>query len=545
MSLLIVSNHKVRLVNPTTRIVRLLALLLIVAGGPAFAAAARGPLSPADIDRLVARTMSAFEVPGVAVGIVKDGKLVFARGYGVRELGKTALVDPDTQFAIGSNTKAFTTAALAILVDAGKLHWDDKVIDYLPEFRMSDPYVTREFTIRDLLTHRSGLGLGAGDLMFVTPTDFTRHDLIHALRFLKPATSFRSQFAYDNLMYVVAGEVVAAVSGLSWEDFVTTRVLAPLGMNACAVSLERLADKSNLASPHAIVEGKLGNVARLEIPIVGPAGSIECSVAGMARWLTAQLARGKTASGAVLFSEAQSEEMWSAQTPLHPRGKLLELTHTHFAAYGLGWGLGDFDGYKRVSHNGGLPGMVTQVAMIPELNLGVVVLTNQQSDLALSAIAVPIMEGYAGAPHHDWVALLQTAKAERDKQQQASDLAGRPDPGAAKSVAKTDAGSYVGVFSDPWRGTATVARRGEGLALTFSHTNALSGPLVPLATDFFVVRWDDRSQNADAYVRFTRDFTGKVVGFTMQAESASTDFSFDFQDLDFSRVPDGATPAVN
>ena len=531
--------------NLTTRIVRIFVALAILACGPTLAATARSPISPTDIDRLVTRSMSAFEVPGIAVGIVKDGKLVFAKGYGVRELGQPAAVDPDTQFAIGSNTKAFTTAALAILVDAGKLRWDDKVIDYLPDFRMTDPYVTREFTVRDLLTHRSGLGLGAGDLMFVTPTDFTRHDLIHALRFLKPATSFRSQFAYDNLMYVVAGEVVATVSGVSWEDFVTTRILAPLGMNACAVSLERLSDKSNIASPHAIVEGKLGTVARLEIPIVGPAGSIECNVTGMAKWLEAQLARGKTASGSVLFSESQSEEMWSAQTPLHPRGKLNELTRTHFAAYGLGWGLADFNGYKRVSHNGGLPGMVTQVAMLPELNLGVVVLTNQQADMALSTISVQILEAYAGGPRHDWVALLEAAKAERDHKEKESDLAGRPDPGAAKSVAAIDPAAYVGVFSDPWRGAATVDRRGDGLALTFSHTNALSGPLVPLAPDFFVVRWDDRSQNADAYVRFTRDFTGKIVGFTMQAESASTDFSFDFQDLDFTRLADGAPPTAN
>ena len=316
-----------------------LAVIVALTAFVGAAASAEGkpaPLTASEIDQLVARTMSAFSVPGIAVGIVKDGKLVFAKGYGVRELGRAAAVDADTEFAIGSNTKAFTTAALAILVDQGKLHWDDKVIDYLPDFRMADPYVTREFTIRDLLTHRSGLGLGAGDLLFVTPTDFTRRDVLRALRFLKPVTSFRSQFAYDNLLYVVAGEVVAAVSGKSWEDFVTQRILGPVGMDTCAVASSRLPPTTNVAAPHAIVDGKLGTVARLEIPLVGPAGGIQCNITGMARWLETQLARGKAPGGTLLFSEAQSEEMWTAQTPLRVQGKLAQLTHAHFAAYGLG-----------------------------------------------------------------------------------------------------------------------------------------------------------------------------------------------------------------
>ena len=213
----------------------------------------------ADVDAAATRAMKAFAVPGIAVGIVKDGHLVFARGYGVRAVGQAAAVDPDTMFAIGSNTKAFTSAALAILVDEGKLRWDDRVIDYLPDFRMWDPYVTREFTIRDVLTHRSGLGLGAGDLMFVTPTDFTRRDIIHGLRYLKPASSFRSQFAYDNLMYAVAGQVVEAASGQSWEDFVTQRIFAPLHMDGCAVSRDRL-HGDNVAAPHLAEEGTMHTI---------------------------------------------------------------------------------------------------------------------------------------------------------------------------------------------------------------------------------------------------------------------------------------------
>ncbi len=360
--------------------------------------AATAPLGGAEIDRLVSRAMAAFAVPGIAVGVVRDGKLVSAKRYGLRELGHSEAVDLDTQFAIGSISKSFTTAALAMLVDEGKLRWDDKVIDYLPEFRMADPFVTREFTIRDLLTHRSGLGIGARDLLFVTPTDFTRRDLIHALRFLKPVTSFRAQFAYDDLLYVVLGEVIAAASGKSWDDFVTARLLAPLGMSSCATASERLPDRSNRAAPHAVVEGKLTTVARLETPLVGAAGGIQCNVNDMARYVAAQLAHGRMPDGRSLFSAEQGEEMWSPQVPLRPRGKLAAITRTHFAAYGLGWGLDDFNGYERVSHNGGLPGMVTHVSMLPELGGGVIVLTNQQECFALAAIATQILEGYAGAP---------------------------------------------------------------------------------------------------------------------------------------------------
>ena len=503
-------------------------------------AAARDEARAADVDAAATRAMKAFAVPGIAVGIVKDGRLVFARGYGVRALGQSAAVDSDTLFAIGSNTKAFTSAALAILVDEGKLRWDDRVIDYLPDFRMWDPYVTREFTIRDVLTHRSGLGLGAGDLMFVTPTDFTRRDIIHGLRYLKPASSFRSQFAYDNLMYAVAGQVIEAASGQSWEDFVTQRIFAPLHMDGCAVSRDRL-HGNNVAAPHLAEGGPVHTIPPLEVTAVAPAGSIYCNVSGMAQWVATQLGHGRAPDGTRLFSEEQGEEMWTPQTILHPAGKRAELTHSHFAAYGLGWGLEDFDGYKRVSHNGGLPGMVTHVGMIPELNVGVIVLTNAQEGAALEAVSLQVLEAYTGVPKRDWVALASENKKAREQRIHDADAKSAPEAGAA-TWAPGNLDAYAGTFEDPWRGAATVTREGTGLRLTFSRTTALSGKLTPAGINLFIVRWDDRTLNADAYVRFSEDFTGKVSGFRMQAVSAATDFSFDFQDLDFTRKPEPAAP---
>ena len=493
-------------------------------------------IKPADIDRIVERTMAAYPVPGIAVGVVKDGKLIYAKGFGVRLVGQPERVDADTLFGIGSNTKAFTAAALAILVDEGKLHWDDRVIDWLPDFRMQDAWVTREFTIRDLLTHRSGLGLGAGDLMFVTKTDFTRAEMIRALRHLKPVSSFRSEFAYDNLMYAVAGEVIAAASGTNWEGFVTNRILRPLAMEGCAAAPALLAAK-NRASPHVQVAGKLQAVPLLEITAVNAAGSIVCSVNGMARWVATQLAEGAIPSpgNGHLYSAQRAAEMWSPQTILPTGGPVEKLTRTHFSAYGLGWGLEDYQGYKRVSHDGGLPGMVTHIGMIPELGVGVIVLTNQQEPAPIAAIPLQILDAYTGAPQRDWLAIIQTQLQERAARM-AEAAAKRAPQRAAQAVDPATLPAYAGRYADAWRGEATIALEGEHLVLKFSRTDGLVGPLEPVAPGLFIVHWQDRTMDADAYVRFAEDFSGKVTGFKMQAVSDTTDFSFDFADLDFKRL---------
>lgn len=511
-------------------------LALALAASGATAAPARG-LTPAQIDRVVGQTMAAYPIPGIAVGVVHGGKLVYAKGFGIREQGGAERVDADTLFGIGSNTKAFTAAALAMLVDEGKLKWDDRVVDHLPDFRMHDPWVTREFTVRDLLTHRSGLNLGAGDLMFVPKTDFTRTEVIRALRHLKPVSSFRSEYAYDNLLYAVAGELVPAVTGKSWEDFVGERILGRLGMDGCAVAPSRMTGL-NRSSPHVIIDGKLDKVPLLEIEAVNPAGSIVCSVNGMARWVRAQLAGGVVpdADGVRLFSAEQGAEMWRPQTIIPAGGPRQRLTRTHFTAYGLGWVLEDYQGHLRVSHNGGLPGVVTHVSMLPELGVGVIVLTNQMEVAALSAIALPILDAYAGAPKRDWLAVVQEQQRARLAALTAASERRAP-PRAKQAVDPATFGAFVGRYVDAWRGEATVLREGEGLVLKISRTDGLTGPLEPVQPGLFIARWTDRTMEADAYVRFEEDFSGKVTGFRMQAVSDLTDFSYDFEDLDFRRAP--------
>ena len=519
----------------TTRHLRLLLACLGFAAWSAVPAAA-GPLTPAEIDALVERTMATYQVPGVAVGIVKDGKLAFAKGYGVRELGLPGKVDPDTLFAIASNTKAFTTAALAILVDEGKLHWDDRVIDYLPEFRLYDPYVTREFTIRDLLTHRSGLRLGAGDLLLFPNTDFGIKDIMHALRYLKPVAGFRAEYAYDNNLYIVAGQLVPAIMGESWADFITRRILTPLGMAPCVATVQRVTDHRNEASPHARVEGKVVPIPPDDVSNGAPAGGMQCNVVGLAKWELTLLGHGQANGGPRIFSAAQSELMWTPQTiePLTGRGPALG--RTHFMAYGLGWGLEDFNGFKRISHSGGLGGMVTYQSLVPELGLGVIVLTNAEEREAYKTIGLGITDAYTGGPRRDWVKLVQGLKADEVREHAESDAKRKSMPAPGVDLSKLDLTAYVGTFRDPWRGEASITQGGEGLILTFSHTKEMAGPLTPIRPGLFIVHWKNRALNADAYVRFREDFAGAVEGFTMEAVSADTDFSFDFQDLDFHRV---------
>src|SRR3954463_5070540 len=294
-----------------------------------------------DIDAVVQRAMTTFEVPGISLAIVKDGKVVVSKGYGVRALGQPALVDAKTLFGIASNTKAFTATALGMLVDEGKIRWDAPVIDYVPWFQMSDAYVTREMTVRDLLVHRSGLGLGAGDLLWWPSSTYNRKEIARRLRYIPLSTSFRSAYAYDNVLYLVAGEVIEAVSGQSWEDFVSSRILAKVGMTGSNVRHSDATKKGNVATPHAAVEGKVRPIAPFTSDNTNPAGGINSNAEDMAKWLLVQLSRGTLADGSRLFSEATSREVTTLVTPMpsgNPPPELAALK-PNVRGYALGLGV--------------------------------------------------------------------------------------------------------------------------------------------------------------------------------------------------------------
>lgn len=517
----------------------LAAAWIAIGSAPACAQAQSRSIDPKNIDALVDAAMRTFGTPGVSVGIVKDGKLVFAKGYGVGEIGTPDQVTPETIFAIGSNTKAFTAAALALLVDEGRIRWDDKVIDHLPAFRMYDPYVTREFTIRDLLTHRSGLPAYAGDLLFVPETDFTRDDVIRTLRHLKPSSSFRSRYAYDNLLYVVAGQIIPAVTGQSWEDFVETRLLRRLGMTPCAVNRRRLTDRRNVSAPHAMVDAAIRKIPPDDLEMVAAAGSIQCNVAGMAKWMNMLLADGRDASDKVLISEKQSLELRTPQTLLPvDREGLAAAAGMRFQSYALGWSVADMRGQTLVYHDGEVAGMSSMVALLPESRFGVVVLTNQQHQATKIAITLQIVETVLGGSRRDWVALLKAATDEENDQvrkitAQIETMLADKTTGPSLPLSR-----YAGTYADAWRGNVDVRLDKEGLAMKFSHTTRLEGRLHPYSGDLFVVKWKDRSLNADAFVRFSQDYDRQVEGFTMRAISPTTDPSFDFRDLDFKKRRD-------
>jgi len=425
---------------------RILGWLVLVGLLLATTAPAQEP-TPEEIDALAKRAMEAFQTPGIAIGVVKNGELVYAKGHGLREIGRPDLVDPGTIFQIASLTKAFTTASLGLLVDEGKLDWDDRVIDYLPEFRMYDPWVTREFTIRDLLTHRSGLGLGAGDLLFWPQARSTRDDVIKAMRYLKPETSFRTAYAYDNLLYAIAGEVVSTISGVAWEDFVEARIMQPLGMTECRSLPDRVEDNPNRATPHMVVNGELEATFFSVRGATAAAGAVNCNISGLAKWAAMHLAGGAFPDGQRLLSEETHEELWKPVTLIPVNDREREHARTHFAAYALGWGLRDFFGHLHVGHGGGLQGMTTHIAMLPEKDVAVIALTNQWSR-ASRAVTSEILNAYVSQNPKGWVEIYAGGAAERadEARKVVKDAFANRD---ADSTPSLPIESYVGTYRDP------------------------------------------------------------------------------------------------
>ena len=495
------------------------------------------------LDRVVEAARKEFSVPGIAVVVVKDGKVVTEKGYGVRHLGNAAPVDVHTLFGIASNTKIFTSAALAMLVDERKLNWDDRVVDRLPGFQMSDAYVTREMRIRDLLCHRSGLPLGGGDLMFWPPSDLTAEQINYRLRFVPLATSFRSAYAYDNILYNVAGALIKEISKQSWAEFIKTSIFKPLNMRDSKTSIREIDDSTDVVAPHVMEGGKLQPVSHSALDNNAPAGAIVSSVDDMSRWVIALLNKGDLGNAKRLFSESEARTLWTPLTIL-PIGKLpaeLSESQAHFSDYAMGEVLRDYRGHLLVFHTGGLQGMVSFVGMLPDLNVGVVVLTNQESFGAFQSIANSVLDHYLHAPAKDWVAAL--AKVSKQREEAAEKM-------VQAAVAERNTSSkpsvpldfYVGRYRDPWYGDVVVEKTGDSLGIRFTHSPKLTGRMEHWQQDTFVARWNDRSLLADAYITFSLNPDGTIDSAKMKAVSPATDFSFDFHDLVLRPVAKDAPP---
>jgi len=371
----------------------------------------------------VTRVMKTFEVPGLSLAIVKDGQVLLAKGYGVKKLGQSDPVDSRTLFGIASNSKVFTAVALGMLVDEGKIRWEAPVIDYLPEFQMFDPAVSREITVRDLLCHRCGLGLGAGDLMLWPASDLNRKEILRRVRYIKPASSFRTTYAYNNIMFVVAGELLARVSRMSWEDFVREKIQKKVGMEWSNTSCALVDKEENRAWPHVPLEGKVVPVKTLYLTEnVNPAGGINSCAEDMAKWMLVLLNNGKLTDGSQLVSERVMNAITSIVTPIPVSKPAPELAPAamNFNGYGLGLRIRDFRRHKVLTHTGGLEGYVSQVWLMPEIGLGVTVLTNQESTAAFAALTYQIVDYYLKAPKFDWVEAYQKfneRSAQRSKEE--------------------------------------------------------------------------------------------------------------------------------
>ena len=518
-----------------------LRLLLLLSTGITPVAAQQ---PPAGFDAYIQRVMQTFTVPGLSVAIVKDGKVVLAKGYGVRRMGERAPADARTRFGIASNTKLFTATALALLVEEGKIEWDKPVVDYLPAFAMSDPYVTRELTVRDLLVHRSGLGLGAGDLLWWPPSTYTRKEIARRIRYIPLATSFRSAYAYDNVLYLVAGEVIEAVSGKSWEEFVRSRILAKVGMSDTDVRHSGATAGGNVAGTHAEVNDTVRPVAPFASDNTNPAGGIMSGATDMAKWMIVQLDSGRVADGSPLFRPATTRQLWREVTPtpignLPPALASLGHLRARIAGYALGLNVRDYRGRLLLQHTGGLPGYLSKVAMIPELRLGVAVLTNQESGAAFESIVYHVLDQYLNVKAPDYPAAFKTLNDQnraklRGAERKAS--AGRDSlSGPSLPLSK-----YAGTYRDPWYGDVEIAEEGRGLAIRFKHTPSLVGDLVHWQHDTFLARWRDRELRADAYATFSLKPDGSVEQLRMAPASDAVDFSFDFQDLILRPIHDSA-----
>lgn len=470
---------------------------LLLSAAIACPAAAQTPSPAAVLDTFIANGAARWHVPGLAVVVVKDGRIAFAKGYGVRELGKPGAVDTATLFAAASTTKAMTAAALGMLVDEGKLKWDDPVTKYLPSFQLSDPYVTREVTVRDLLTHRAGLG-NADYLWY--ESGLSREEVVRRARWVKPAYSFRSSFIYQNVMYAVAGQVVAEVSGMSWDDFIRTRIFQPLGMTRSVTTLAQASMRENVVSPHN-AWGPTWDTVRVirnaAVDAAAPAGSIWTSVADWSKWLRFLLDSGRV-NGMQLLKPATVNELFKPVTMV-TSGQFYptqQLTKPHWMTYGLGWFQQDYQGRKLDFHTGSIDGLVALAGLVRDQDFGVYILENLDHAELRHAIMLEALDLWLGAPQtgaRDWNGqvfnLYKGLRAGGDSAQRAADAKRATGTKPSLSLER-----YSGTYSDSLYGTVTVSSANGALRLKW---NQQSASLSHWEYDTFRADWDDRWKGND------------------------------------------------
>ena len=485
------------------------------------------------LDDIVDGVVARYQLPGIAVGVIEDGKVVYEGTRGELVAGSGRRVTPRSLFKIASNSKAMTASVLARLVEAGKLKWDDPVVKYLPGFAMYDPWVTRNMQVRDLLVHNSGLPEGGGDLMlWPEPNRFTRPDIVHGLRYIKPAYGFRSGYAYDNLLYVVAGEVAASAGGASYEELVRREVFVPLNLARCRVGAWHSADIEDVAQPHMRKDG--ANVPidadAAEVPAItsAAAGGIRCSLDDMLAWARNWLV--PTPAQLRWLPPKQRAELWAARTPMPISERRRKWDDTHYLAYADGWRLADVDGEWTVSHTGTLSGMYSVLMLLPDRKSGFVVMINGAGDDARTVITEMLLKHFT-APGR-----MRSVASYADEI--AKPAAGSPEPAkvapSRATVSAQDMQRWLGTWRDPWFGDVTLCPAAGGVHFQSAKSPLVSG-MVMREGDRLVVDWEGDAVDTDAYLQFSGDDTA-AAAMKLSKVDPDADFSTDFEDLAFSRI---------
>ena len=513
-----------------TKPIRLFTLLVVLLTVFNLNASAQTPKKPIQsLDAYYAKALTDWNVPGMAIAIVRNDSVLLSKGYGVLEVNKPEKVTDKTLFAIASNTKAFTAAALAILVDEGKIKWDDQVIKYIPWFQLYDPYVTQNMKIRDLLSHRSGLATFSGDLLWFG-SNYSREEVIRRARFLKPIYGFREHFGYSNIMYLTAGEIVHAVTGISWDQFLSDRIFKPLGMVRTNTSIKALKGMGNVAECHTDSAGKVIRIPYLDWDNIGPAGSINSCVSDLAKWVKLQLNNG-TVDNKVIFSKATNREMWTPQTLQGvSAGSARMFPSTHFKAYGFGWGMNDYLGLEIVSHSGGYDGMTSYTCLVPEKKIGFVILTNKNSSLYMPLV-YRTLDALLGGGETDWSkTYLDNAKraTEGTAQQKIAEEKAR----VLNTKPTLDLSAYTGKYDGELYGPATVELKNGELVVSFIPTPNFTASLKHWHYDTFTVMFTKFPSLPQGKVNFVINAEGKVEEMRVNVPNPD----FDFTELKFRKV---------
>lgn len=494
---------------------------------PAWSASVRA-VDGAEIDAMVSAAVARYRLPGIAVGIVKDGEVVYRKSMGSLQAGKHGEVNADSIFKIASNSKAMTTAVLARLVDRGLLDWDDPVRKYLPEFRMSDAWVSENMQVRDLLIHNTGLASGAGDLLlWPTPNLYTRQDVLAALPAFKPVYSFRSQYSYDNLLYIVAGEVAAKAAHSDYESLVQNEVFGPLGLKRCRVGRWNRVNDGNVAQPHQWLDGR-NAVVRADSEWIEPsadtaAGGIRCSLNDMLVWAQTWLKPDDS-----WLSAARREELWQGHMPMPLGKRQMQWDNAHFNAYGYGWRRSDVDGQLKIAHTGTLAGMYSVLSLLPESGIGIVILINGEASEARTVLNQSLLKYFTEpARKNPFEYYAASLAAETPAEMNAAPMATPFKPVSAESLK-----SHWGIYRDAWFGEMALCPSRSTLQM-----QALKSPRIKAAVrqlnGRYALIWDDPS--VDGVVELVLPaYPGN--GLRIKPWRDGEGDGFNWQDLDLRRV---------